>query len=50
VRQILLGIQDLLDNANLLSPAQAEAYALMKKDKVAYEKKVREQAKQFVPQ
>ncbi|KAI9026937.1 ubiquitin-conjugating enzyme 9 [Hyaloraphidium curvatum] len=49
VKQILLGIQDLLDNANLDSPAQAEAYALMKKDRNAYEKKIKEQARLYAP-
>jgi ubiquitin-conjugating enzyme E2 I len=28
VKQMLLGIQDLLDNPNVGSPAQAEAYQL----------------------
>jgi ubiquitin-conjugating enzyme E2 I len=41
VRQILLGIQDLLDNPNPESPAQAEAYQTFKQNKVEYEKKVR---------
>ncbi|KAJ1569656.1 E2 SUMO-conjugating protein ubc9, partial [Cladochytrium tenue] len=33
VRQILLGIQALLDEPNPLSPAQADAYTMFKKDK-----------------
>ena len=41
IKEILLGIQSLLDEPNLDSPAQAEAYNMLKKDKVAYEKKVR---------
>lgn len=41
IRQILIGIQDLLDDPNPDSPAQAEAYNLFKKDKVAYERKVK---------
>ena len=41
VKQIALGIQDLLDNPNPESPAQAEAYNLFKRDKVEYEKRVR---------
>lgn len=41
IKQILLGIQDLLDDPNPESPAQAEAYNLFKKDKPGYERKVR---------
>ena len=41
IKQILLGIQDLLDDPNPESPAQAEAYNLFKKDKDAYSKKVK---------
>lgn len=41
VKQILLGIQDLLNDPNPESPAQAEAYQLFKKDKNEYERKVR---------
>lgn len=42
VKQILVGIQDLLDHPNPESPAQAEAYNLFKRDKAAYEKRVRQ--------
>ncbi|PGG96361.1 SUMO-conjugating enzyme ubc9 [Blastomyces parvus] len=42
IPQILLGIQDLLDDPNPESPAQAEAYTLFKKDRAAYEKKVKQ--------
>ncbi len=41
VRQIMLGIQDLLNDPNPESPAQAEAYNLFKRDRVEYEKRVR---------
>jgi len=41
IKQILLGIQDLLDDPNPESPAQADAYNLFKKDRPAYEKKIR---------
>ena len=40
-KQILLGIQTLLDEPNLDSPAQAEAFQTYKKDRQAYERKVR---------
>ncbi|KAI9867214.1 MAG: E2 SUMO-conjugating protein ubc9 [Trichoglossum hirsutum] len=41
IKQILLGIQALLDDPNPESPAQAEAYNLFKKDPAAYERKVK---------
>ncbi|KAF3131766.1 E2 SUMO-conjugating protein ubc9 [Orbilia oligospora] len=41
IKQILLGIQDLLDDPNPESPAQAEAYNLFKKDRTAYDKRIR---------
>ncbi|EIT78352.1 ubiquitin-protein [Aspergillus oryzae 100-8] len=46
IKQILLGIQDLLDDPNPESPAQAEAYNLFKKDRPAYEKRVRQVVKE----
>lgn len=42
IREILLGIQSLLDEPNQDSPAQAEAYTLYKKDRAAYERKVKQ--------
>lgn len=42
IKQILLGIQDLLNDPNPASPAQAEAYSLFKKDKNSYEKKIKQ--------
>lgn len=41
VKQIMLGIQDLLNDPNPESPAQAEAYNLFRRDRVEYEKRVR---------
>lgn len=41
IKQILLGIQALLDEVNPDSPAQADAYNLFKRDRQAYEKKVK---------
>ena len=49
IRQILLGIQDLLDEPNPESPAQADAYNLFKKDRVAYERRVRQVVKENPP-
>ena len=50
VKQAVLGIQELLNTPNLASPAQAPAYHMLLKDRVAYEKKVRLQARQYAPQ
>ena len=44
IKQILLGIQDLLDNPNSLSPAQAEPYQLFTTNKEEYLRRVRLQA------
>jgi ubiquitin-conjugating enzyme E2 I len=41
LKQILLGVQELLDTPNPDSPAQAEAYNLFKKDLPAYQSKVK---------
>ncbi|KAK0451089.1 ubiquitin-conjugating enzyme/RWD-like protein [Armillaria borealis] len=49
IKQILLGIQDLLDDPNVNDPAQSEAYTMFKNDKVAYEKKIRQQARENIP-
>ncbi|KAI8089163.1 SUMO-conjugating enzyme ubc9 [Halteromyces radiatus] len=44
VKQILTGIQDLLNDPNPESPAQSDAYVLFKKNKKEYERRVLEQA------
>jgi ubiquitin-conjugating enzyme E2 I len=49
VKQILLGIQDLLDNPNVASPAQAEPYHLFVHDKNEYERRVRKLAAESRP-
>jgi ubiquitin-conjugating enzyme E2 I len=49
IKQMLLGIQDLLDNPNDKSPAQRDAYELFVRDKISYRKKIREQAVKNVP-
>lgn len=41
IKQILLGIQDLLNDPNPESPAQADAYNLFKKDRAAYDRKIK---------
>jgi len=47
IKQILLGIQELLNEANVKDPAQAEAYTIFCQNKVEYERRVREQAMRF---
>eukprot|EP01120_Amphizonella_sp_Union-15-10_P013203 TRINITY_DN6100_c0_g1_i1.p1 TRINITY_DN6100_c0_g1~~TRINITY_DN6100_c0_g1_i1.p1 ORF type:complete len:154 (+),score=27.29 TRINITY_DN6100_c0_g1_i1:56-517(+) len=47
VKQILLGIQELLDSPNENSPAQKEAYHLYVSDKTKYHQKVREQSQRY---
>ncbi|EGG13793.1 hypothetical protein DFA_11554 [Cavenderia fasciculata] len=50
IKQICLGVQDLLDNPNPNSPANSSAYDSFKKNKAAYTEKVKQQAKKFPPQ
>ncbi|GMN34577.1 hypothetical protein TIFTF001_004767 [Ficus carica] len=49
VKQILVGIQDLLDQPNPADPAQTEGYHLFIQDATEYKKRVRQQAKQYPP-
>ena len=49
VKQLLLGIQDLLDAPNDKSPAQSEAYILFTQDKPEYERKIKLQAQKYPP-
>mmetsp|Transcript_2802 Transcript_2802/g.8532 ORF Transcript_2802/g.8532 Transcript_2802/m.8532 type:complete len:158 (+) Transcript_2802:130-603(+) len=50
IKQILVGIQDLLDSPNLSDPANADAYTLYTKSKEAYERKIRQIAAANPPQ
>ncbi|KAI9026569.1 SUMO-conjugating enzyme ubc9 [Phycomyces nitens] len=50
IKQILLGIQDLLNDPNPDSPAQHEAYELFRKDKKEYDRRVKEQAARNRPE
>jgi len=45
IKQILIGIQDLLNEPNIKDPAQAEAYTIYCQNRLEYEKRVRAQAK-----
>ncbi|KAJ7538370.1 hypothetical protein O6H91_11G045500 [Diphasiastrum complanatum] len=47
VKQILVGIQELLDAPNPASPAQTEAYQLFIQDPEEYKKRVRQQTKLY---
>ena len=49
VKQVLLGIQELLDNPNLNSPAQAEPYRLMSTNLEEYQTRVRKQVETMPP-
>lgn len=46
VRQILVGVQELLDDPNLADPAN-EIYKTFKKDRKAYDKLIKEQTKRY---
>jgi len=47
IKQILLGIQDLLNTPNIRDPAQAEAYTIFTQNKSEYDKRVKQQADKF---
>jgi ubiquitin-conjugating enzyme E2 I len=47
VKQLLVGIQDLLISPNADDPAQADAYKIFIENKVEYEKRVKKQAMLF---
>mmetsp|Transcript_47206 Transcript_47206/g.94471 ORF Transcript_47206/g.94471 Transcript_47206/m.94471 type:complete len:167 (-) Transcript_47206:51-551(-) len=49
IKQILLGIQDLLDDPNELSPAQAEALEAFHASRQDYEQRVRRQVRDNPP-
>ncbi|WVQ74279.1 hypothetical protein IAR50_003876 [Cryptococcus sp. DSM 104548] len=44
IKQVVLGIQDLLNNANVNDPAQENAYQAFKYDRATYDRKVKAQA------
>ena len=49
VKQVLMGIQELLDNPNEKSPAQSEAYATYTSDRASYERRVKLEVKKYPP-
>lgn len=48
VKQILLGIQEMLPNPNNADPAQEEAYRVLLRDKAGYERRVKAQVQKYV--
>ena len=48
VKQILIGIQDLLDNPNPHSPAQSEPFQLFTRDRSSYNARVRAQVSEIM--
>ena len=48
IKQVLLGIQDLLDNPNLSDPAQREAFIMCRDDRAGYIERVKTLAKSYV--
>lgn len=49
IKQILIGIQDLLDEPNPDSPAQSEAYSMFMRSKEEYSKRVKAEARKNAP-
>lgn len=49
VKQILLGIQALLDEPNELDPAQSEPFKLFREDREEYRRRVRAQVAKYPP-
>jgi len=49
IKQVLLGIQDMLDNPNPKSPAQLAAYECFVQNRSQYKSRVRQQALRNVP-
>ena len=49
IKQVLIGIQDLLDDPNPSSPAQSEAYNLYMNNKAEYKRRVKAEAKKNIP-
>ncbi|KAK9474096.1 ubiquitin-conjugating enzyme/RWD-like protein [Dipodascopsis tothii] len=47
LKQILLGIQELLDNPNVNSPAQSDAFNVFRRDKALYKRRVHQQMKEY---
>ena len=49
IKQLLVGVQDLLDEPNPESPAQSEAYQLYMNNREQYRRRVRQEARANAP-
>ena len=49
IKQVLMGIQDLLDDPNPNSPAQSEAYNLFTTNRSEYKRRVKAEARKNSP-
>jgi ubiquitin-conjugating enzyme E2 I len=49
IKQVLMGIQDLLDDPNPNSPAQSEAFNLYMSNKAEYRRRVKAEARKNTP-
>ena len=49
LKQVLMGIQDLLDSPNNNDPAQSEPSTLLRTNPEAYQRRIVEQTKRFTP-
>jgi ubiquitin-conjugating enzyme E2 I len=49
IKQVLMGIQDLLDDPNPNSPAQSEAYSLFTSNRSEYKRRVKAEARKNSP-
>lgn len=49
VKEILLGIQELLGDVNNSDPANGDAHHMFAKDRKGYDERVREQARKYAP-
>lgn len=49
MKQVLMGIQDLLDTPNPDSPAQSEAFQLYQNNRTEYRRRVRQEAQRNQP-
>ncbi|KAG9102586.1 E2 SUMO-conjugating protein ubc9 [Ceratobasidium sp. 370] len=46
---VMLFPEDLLNDPNISDPAQSEAYTMFKNDRTAYDRRIRQQARENVP-
>ena len=49
IKQILIGVQELLNTPNNLDPAQQYAYDMLRKDPSGYKRRVKEERNKYSP-